>query len=341
MPGRSACWPNWPRGSAGMNDAETLLRRAVEIAPEFHRRRAPIWRWSSAGLAGRPRRSTCSTTSSPPNPTTIGHLNLKAATLGRLGDFDEAHRPLRERAGARRRASRELWLSYGHMLKTVGRPGRGIAAYRKAIALKPDAGRSVVEPGQPEDGALRRGRHRGDARGARGVRNSATRTAFTSISRSARRCTTPGDATRRSLIMRRPMRCGRSSQPYRAGGHDSPRRPQHRDCSRARHSRRGPADARRATRSSSSACRAPDRLWSNRSSRRTAWSRAPAELPDIPALAREAARLSRHRARADQPTNAARWARNISSARRSSGAPTGRSSSTSCPTTGCSCRSSS
>ena len=41
------------------------------------------------------------------------------------------------------------------MLKTVGPPAEGIAAYRKAIALKPDLGEGVVEPRQPQDGALR------------------------------------------------------------------------------------------------------------------------------------------------------------------------------------------
>ena len=33
-----------------------------------------------------------------------------------------------------------VWLSYGHMLKTVGRQAEGIAAYRKAIELKPTLG---------------------------------------------------------------------------------------------------------------------------------------------------------------------------------------------------------
>jgi len=33
-----------------------------------------------------------------------------------------------------------VWLSYGHMLKTVGRQAEGVAAYRQAIALKPTLG---------------------------------------------------------------------------------------------------------------------------------------------------------------------------------------------------------
>ncbi len=33
-----------------------------------------------------------------------------------------------------------VWLSYGHMLKTVGRQAEGVTAYRKAIAIKPELG---------------------------------------------------------------------------------------------------------------------------------------------------------------------------------------------------------
>ena len=33
-----------------------------------------------------------------------------------------------------------VWLSYGHMLKTVGKLEEGIDAYRKAIELKPELG---------------------------------------------------------------------------------------------------------------------------------------------------------------------------------------------------------
>ena len=33
-----------------------------------------------------------------------------------------------------------VWLSYGHMLKTVGRQAEGIAAYRRAIELQPTLG---------------------------------------------------------------------------------------------------------------------------------------------------------------------------------------------------------
>ena len=32
---RSACWPSWRRGIGRWQDAETLLRRAVELAPAW------------------------------------------------------------------------------------------------------------------------------------------------------------------------------------------------------------------------------------------------------------------------------------------------------------------
>ena len=88
--------------------------------------------------------------------------------------------------------------------------------------------------------------------------------------------------------------CAAANQPAlsRGGNHPS-RRPQHRSVHR-----RGICGAARrapnsATRSSSSACRAPDRPWSSRSSLRIRWSKAPASLQDIPVLARAARRLSR------------------------------------------------
>src|SRR4029078_13629250 len=72
-------------------------------------------------------------------PEEVGHWNLKAATLGRLGDFKQAielYEGVLDRAPDQPR----VWLSYGHSLKTVGRQSDGIAAYRQAIALKSDFG---------------------------------------------------------------------------------------------------------------------------------------------------------------------------------------------------------
>jgi tetratricopeptide (TPR) repeat protein len=72
-------------------------------------------------------------------PEDLGHWNLKAATLGRLGDFDEGIR-MYEAVLERSPRLPRVWLSYGHMLKTLGRQADGIAAYRRAIALEPTLG---------------------------------------------------------------------------------------------------------------------------------------------------------------------------------------------------------
>ena len=121
-----------------LNDAETLLRRAVELAPGFTAARANLA--LVVGRLGRPAEALALLEDVfAAEPDEIGHSNLKAATLGRLGDFDEAI-GLYESVLAKAPRQPRVWLSYGHMLKTVGRQADGIAAYREAIMLKPTLG---------------------------------------------------------------------------------------------------------------------------------------------------------------------------------------------------------
>jgi tetratricopeptide (TPR) repeat protein len=121
-----------------MKDSENLLRRALEIAPNFSPARANL-----ALVLGRTGRPAEALRLLEPlfesEPDAINHMNLKAATLGRLGDFDEA---IEIYEAVLRRTPRQpmVWLSYGHMLKTVGRQAEGIDAYRRAIAIKPELG---------------------------------------------------------------------------------------------------------------------------------------------------------------------------------------------------------
>ena len=68
-----------------------------------------------------------------------GHRNLKAAALGRLGSHEEAIL-IYEQVLERLPDQPKVWMSHGHMLKTVGRTEDGIAAYRRAIALAPTLG---------------------------------------------------------------------------------------------------------------------------------------------------------------------------------------------------------
>jgi tetratricopeptide (TPR) repeat protein len=121
-----------------MRDAEALLRRALELAPNFSAARANL-----ALVLGRTGRPAEAMELLEPlfevEPDAVSHLNLKAATLGRLGDFDEAIQ-IYEDVLAKTPRQPMVWVSYGHMLKTVGKLQEGIAAYRKAIELKPELG---------------------------------------------------------------------------------------------------------------------------------------------------------------------------------------------------------
>jgi tetratricopeptide (TPR) repeat protein len=118
-----------------MRDAENLLRRALELAPGFTAARSNL-----ALLLHRQNRTEEALVEldqvrleDPENP---GHSTLRAAVIGRIGAFDEALE-LYETILARSDRHAPIWLSYGHTLKTVGRLDEGIAAYRKAIAIKP------------------------------------------------------------------------------------------------------------------------------------------------------------------------------------------------------------
>ena len=121
-----------------LKDAETLLRRAVEHRAGVHPGAANLA--MVLGRLGRPaealahpRRHIRGSARRP------WRFNLKAATLARLGNFEQAialyEQVLKERPNQPR-----VLLSYGHMMKTVGRLEESVAAYRKAIDLEPTLG---------------------------------------------------------------------------------------------------------------------------------------------------------------------------------------------------------
>ena len=119
-------------------DAENLLRRALELAPAFLPAR------SNLALVlyrqGRPEDAIAELDKLlEMSPEDLGAANLKAAAAGRIGDYAEAV-ALYEIVLKSRPAQEKIWLSYGHVLKTVGRRDDSVAAYRKAVELKPSFG---------------------------------------------------------------------------------------------------------------------------------------------------------------------------------------------------------
>jgi len=120
------------------HDAENLLRRAIELAPQFTAARANLalvlYRTNRAGEA---LEELARVTSE--DPDNAGVANLQAAAYGRIGEFDEAL-ALYAQVLKDMPDQPKVWTSYGHMLKTVGRLEEGIAAYRRALDIQPGLG---------------------------------------------------------------------------------------------------------------------------------------------------------------------------------------------------------
>lgn len=126
-------------------DSETLLRRALEIAPDFGAARANLatilYRQNRAveALAELDQLLGDEITPKHLGPGNLGQANLKAAALSKIGGFDEAitlYQAVLDTAPNQPK----VWMSLGHMLKTIGRTEEGIAAYRRALELTPRLG---------------------------------------------------------------------------------------------------------------------------------------------------------------------------------------------------------
>lgn len=117
-------------------DAETLLIRCLELAPSF----APArHNYASVLLRQNKLEEALAQTdrllaSDAHNP---GYRNLKAAILGRIGEFTQA---MEIYAGvlADYPNHAKVWMSYGHALKSAGHQAECVKAYGKSIEL--DAG---------------------------------------------------------------------------------------------------------------------------------------------------------------------------------------------------------
>jgi tetratricopeptide (TPR) repeat protein len=116
-------------------DSETLLRRALELAPAFTPARANL----ATVLYKQNRPAEAIAELDRLQAADAAHQNLKAAALGRIGSYEEAI-GLYEEILERLPDQPKVWMSYGHALKTVGRQADGIAAYRRALDLAPALG---------------------------------------------------------------------------------------------------------------------------------------------------------------------------------------------------------
>ncbi len=120
------------------SDAEKLLTRCLELAPDFHLAR------NDYATALRKRQQYEPALAElekllavePDNPN---HLMLKASVLVNIGEFQTAI-DIYDRVLVNYPKQPKAHLSNGHALKTVGRSGDAIAAYRKGIELDPGLG---------------------------------------------------------------------------------------------------------------------------------------------------------------------------------------------------------
>jgi tetratricopeptide (TPR) repeat protein len=119
-------------------DAETLLVRCLELAPGFVEARAHyatvLDRQSRASEALEQVNQVLA--SDPHNPN---HRNLKANVLVNLGEYPAAIALYAQFLKSYPRHAK-VWLSYGHVLRTAGRQGESIRAYRRSLELAPQLG---------------------------------------------------------------------------------------------------------------------------------------------------------------------------------------------------------
>lgn len=119
-------------------DAEALLRRALELAPGFVAARANLaivlYRQNRFADAVGELDAVLAA-----GGMDAGNLNLRAAALGRTGDYEEARRIYADLTATFPGHAR-LWMSYGHILKTLGEQAQSVAAYRRALEIEPGLG---------------------------------------------------------------------------------------------------------------------------------------------------------------------------------------------------------
>lgn len=119
-------------------EAEKLLQRCLELAPDFH-----LARNNYANVLGKSHQFDKALKEieylEEVEPDNLSHPVLAASILVNTGDYDGAIHRYEEILAAVPDHSR-LQMSFGHALKTVGRQEQSIVAYRKAIQIEPTLG---------------------------------------------------------------------------------------------------------------------------------------------------------------------------------------------------------
>lgn len=125
------------------DEAERLFRQAVAIAPNHAAARCQL-----ALLLFRTNRTSDALAElaqvNAADQHSVQYRDIQAAAFRRIGNYDEAlaiYVHILENTAD----NPDVWLNYGHMLKTVGRTEEGISAYRRALALSPALGRAWWE----------------------------------------------------------------------------------------------------------------------------------------------------------------------------------------------------
>ncbi|MBL8536394.1 MAG: sulfotransferase [Hyphomonadaceae bacterium] len=121
-------------------DARALLDRALDLAPTFD-----AARFARALALSRTNRLSEALEDIDAllakQPDNLSYLNLRATILVRLGDYEAAH-ALYTRVLDARPDQPKIWMSLGHVLKTMGRTEEGVAAYRRSLAQRSALGES-------------------------------------------------------------------------------------------------------------------------------------------------------------------------------------------------------
>ena len=120
------------------SDAETLLARCLELAPDFHLARHDYASTLSKRQQYEPALAELEKllVVEADNPN---HLMLKGSVLVNIGEFQAAIE-IYDRVLVNYPNQPRAHLSHGHALKTVGRSEDAIMAYRKGIELQPNLG---------------------------------------------------------------------------------------------------------------------------------------------------------------------------------------------------------